>query len=657
MTTDIELLAYAPVEEIRQTLQAVAKRAAGVISLQDCSVALYQPVQDELVTIASSNPQLDLPRTRFRAGEGIAGHVGKTLQSMLIPDTTRDSRFLDLGSRPIASVLCVPILADRGLMGIITAVSPEVNAFSEHDLTLLETIAAMASVSISQLVHAHRLRVLNDFGQQLLASTSVEQSLRLLHDSLRTLMPLDLLQLQHAVSELGPALAWNGELVSSDNPLLKINAMDMLMPRVVSADELAEQLAVAADALTCRSYMLLPLRTTAETLGYLVIGSIRANAYGPQHLEVLETLSGEFALWLWNQHLYQRVVAQSERVAAVFRNSSNAIIMLEDGIITQMNAAAERLFGVSETAGVGRHSEDVLRIPAATEPPTDAPFTTRLDTPSGTREVEILLSANVGGAGNSSIFTVRDVTAERELDRAKAHFISMVSHELRTPLNSVLGFSDILLTGTAGELNEQQREFVGHIRSSSRHLVQLVNDILDLSRLDSGNFRLNRGPLLPGTLATQVVAELSSLARELKVELTTELDRDLPQIHADGRRIEQVLINLIGNALKFSPAGSAVGVRVTLDRDRVSFSVQDSGLGIPEEEWASIFERFYQPLSTPELATQGTGLGLTIAKYLVEEHGGEIWLESAVGVGSTFYFSLPVRVSVDSPTPGDATSV
>ncbi len=657
MTTDIEFLTYAPVDELRQTLRAIAERAAGVISLQDCSVALYQPVQDELVTIASSNPQLDLPRTRFRAGEGIAGHVGKTLQSVLIPDATHDPRFLDLGSRPIASVLCVPILADRRLMGIITAVSPEVNAFSEQDLTLLETIAAMASVSISQLVHAHRLRVLNDLGQHLLASANAEQSFQLLHASLLTLMPLDLLYLQHAVSELGPALEWTSELVDSENAVLGVNAMDMRLPRVATAEELAEQLEVAVDTLPCRSYMLLPLRTAGDTLGRLVIGSRRANAYGPQHLEVLETLSGELALWLWNQHLYQRVVAQSKRLDAVFRHSSNAIIMLEDDIITHMNPVAERLFGIPETAGVGRPCEEVLCIRAPTERPTEAAFTARLETPSGMREVEILLSANVGGPGNSSIITVRDVTAERELDRAKAHFISMVSHELRTPLNSVLGFSGILLAGTAGELNEQQQEFVGHIKSSSRHLVQLVNDILDLSRLDAGHFRLSRGPLLPGTLATQVVAEMSALARESNVSLTIKLEPCLPQIDADGRRIEQVLINLIGNALKFSPAGSEVCVRVTSERDHVCFSVRDSGPGIPEEEWPSIFERFYQPPSTPELATQGTGLGLTIAKHLVEEHGGKIWLESAVGQGSTFYFSLPVHGSLCSPKPGDVTSV
>ncbi len=290
MTTDIELLAYAPIEELRQTLQQIALRAARVIALQDCSVALYQPVQDELVTIASSNPQLDLPRTRFRVGEGIAGYVGKTLQPVVIPDASHDPRFLDLGSRPIVSVLCVPIKADHKLMGIITAVSPEVDAFSERDMGMLETIAAMASVSISQLVQAHRLRVLNEIGQQLLDCKSLDESFLLLRGGLLTLIPMDLLQLRLIGAEHTCPLEWHTENVGSLGLLPDLKVMGTELPSLISAEELAERADIDPAAMPCRSYMILPLQATGDSLGFLFAGSRRVSAYGPEHLKVMETL-------------------------------------------------------------------------------------------------------------------------------------------------------------------------------------------------------------------------------------------------------------------------------------------------------------------------------------------------------------------------------
>jgi signal transduction histidine kinase len=218
----------------------------------------------------------------------------------------------------------------------------------------------------------------------------------------------------------------------------------------------------------------------------------------------------------------------------------------------------------------------------------------------------------------------------------------MVSHELRTPLNSVLGFADILLTGSPGGLNETQCEFLGHISSSSRHLVQLVNDILDLSRMDTGHFTLSLGPMIPGLPARQVVSALSSLAPEAEVELSAEIEPGVPLVRADGRRVEQVLINLVGNALRFTPAGGSVHIAVFADETGVVYRVADTGPGIAPEEHEKIWERFYQPTVAPRLATKGSGLGLTIARSLVEAHGGEIWMESEPGKGSAFSFRLPL---------------
>lgn len=329
---------------------------------------------------------------------------------------------------------------------------------------------------------------------------------------------------------------------------------------------------------------------------------------------------------------------EGDPLEALFHQSVDAIVMVRDGYITGFNPAAARLLGVHEE-DVGRvELESVIRLAPLEDPEAERQLYA-LRTPSGTREVDTQV-VELGGA--SKIITLRDLTRQRELDRAKASFISMVSHELRTPLNSILGFSDVLLSGAAGPTSPIHAEFLGHIHASASHLVQIVNDILDLSRIDGGRFTLEKGPLTPGIPVQQVVDGLGGLAREAQVTLMAEVPDALPLVRADGRRVQQVLINLVGNAIRCTPPGGSVRIAVSTEADRIVYAVTDTGAGIPAEEHERIWERFYQRATTPHLATKGSGLGLTIARSLVEAHGGEIWLWSAPGEGSTFSFSLPL---------------
>lgn len=642
-TSEVELLAHTPLDELRRALEEIALKAARVMDGRDCSVALYQPAQDHLITLANSNPALDTPRARFKLGQGIAGVVGQSLQPLVVPDIAREARFLSLGARDICSMISVPIVgAGSQLLGVITAVSADTNSFAERELMLLGTIADMAALSIVQLVHAHRLQVLNYLGQQLLAATSTEQGFNLLRDSLLTLIPLDLLYLQEAGKEQYPALQWCSPMAVPLHAPKDFSSAAPEGPRLLTVQEAHDLLDQNATAACCGSWLVLPLTASGELLGHLIAGTVRSGAYKTDQIKTLETIGSQMALWMKNQRLYERARAQGERLEAVFGSSSDAILMLSDQVVTRINPAATVLLGLREEECVGRHKDDLLRLLPVDDLLSEDAHLYGIETATGVREIEMFSSAVAVDGVKRTIITLRDITEQRQLDRVKAGFISMVSHELRTPLNSVLGFSDILLTGAAGSINEDQREFLGHIKSSSRHLVQLVNDILDLSRIDAGHFRLNVGPLLPGMLVRQVVAELSGLAGAAQVDLLSEVAPGLPPIQGDARRIEQVLINLVGNALKFTPQGGTVRVRVGAECDHLLFSVLDNGAGIHEEEREKIFERFYQPATTPGLATKGSGLGLTIAKHLVEQHQGRIWLESEVGVGSAFHFSLPI---------------
>jgi two-component system sensor histidine kinase ChiS len=229
-----------------------------------------------------------------------------------------------------------------------------------------------------------------------------------------------------------------------------------------------------------------------------------------------------------------------------------------------------------------------------------------------------------------------------ELDRMKDTFLSMITHELRTPMTAMIGLAENLEAGVYGPLNETQTENLRKIIESGGRLRQLVNDLLDLSKMESGMMRLQREPLDPRTLVEAVLYQLEALAAVSAVKLVNRVSYDLPEVDCDGQRIEQVLTNLISNALKFTPPAGTVTLTATIQEQFVVFTVADTGCGIPLEAQAHIFDKFIQLHPNRDDRTKGTGLGLAIVRHLVELHGGTVGVESEVGQGSRFSFSLPV---------------
>jgi two-component system sensor histidine kinase/response regulator len=241
-------------------------------------------------------------------------------------------------------------------------------------------------------------------------------------------------------------------------------------------------------------------------------------------------------------------------------------------------------------------------------------------------------------------------TANRELERrghelerateGKSRFFASVSHDLRTPLNAIIGFSDLLAQETAGQLNDKQKRFVQHVGNGGRFLLQLINDILDLSKLESGQLELNREEFLVEAAVPEVLSSLTPLATAKKIELQSAIEPDL-RVNADALRFKQVLYNLLSNAIKFTPEGGAVQVQASRNGSYARLSVTDTGVGIGPEDQAVIFDEFRQ-VGEESAKKEGTGLGLAIAKRLIEQHGGEIGVESEVGKGSRFTFTLPL---------------
>ena len=245
-------------------------------------------------------------------------------------------------------------------------------------------------------------------------------------------------------------------------------------------------------------------------------------------------------------------------------------------------------------------------------------------------------------------------------NKAKSEFLANMSHELRTPLNAIIGFSEVLRDKLCGDLNEEQMDFVMDIHSSGNHLLQMINDILDLSKVESGKLELKYEEFEIGKAVNAVLITLKGLANKKSLAIETILHNPVDRLFADPVKFKQILYNLLSNAIKFTPENGKITVHTTSlrkEKDCIEVKVTDTGIGIAPEDYPKIFVEFSQADSSHSRKYEGTGLGLALTKKLVEMHGGKIGFESKVGVGSTFYFTLPANISARSDKEKEGVSL
>jgi PAS domain S-box-containing protein len=381
------------------------------------------------------------------------------------------------------------------------------------------------------------------------------------------------------------------------------------------------------------------------------------------------------------------------RFREILEAAPDAIIGVDrEGRILLLNLVTEKLFGYKREELLGQTVDilvpDALRAGHAQhrahywEHPVIRPMGSGLALHGRRKDgsslpVEISLSPVTSEDGFRVMAVIRDISERRqtedrlremqqtyarelesrnrEVERAnqlKSEFLASMSHELRTPLHTIIGFSELLAEELEGPLNEKQRRFIDHIHTDSLHLLALINDILDISKIESGRLSLSREAFdITGT----VEETLSSIRPQgIAKAITIETNLSIPvPIYADRLRIKQVLFNLLSNALKFTPEGGKVAVEAALRNGFIEISVSDTGIGIPKDQHEAVFDKFYQVGATTKGVREGTGLGLAISKALVEEHGGRIWLESEPGRGSRFTFTIALeKIHEDSADSG-----
>ena len=432
---------------------------------------------------------------------------------------------------------------------------------------------------------------------------------------------------------------------------------------------------------------------------YGVLSLKRVSPFSSEELRLVRNLSNMAAAAVENVELFHKVRTDQQQLRAILSSSSDGIALLGvNACFIEANAAFGRIFGIDTEQIAGMECMELLGCETDCDEENDTGFS---HGQSGQQEQQgiqgqqghtacrslcmvhhalqqeepvpyIELDLTIQGVSRSvglsltpvstmsqpvCLMMARDVTAIRDATRMKANFVSMITHELRSPLNAINGYLDLTLSGVAGEPNEQMREFLMRARSGSETLYALIEDLLLVTRADAGHLRMSREVIDLQDIIRDAVEELELTAQDRGIHLNVEIDEHFPQLYADPVRLQQVLRNLVSNALRFTSSGGSVTVAATLDylangtsdtddRDvRIAIlTVRDTGTGIALEHQQRIFDRFYQ---VPQQATRttGQGLGLSVVKMIVEAHGGSITVQSVPGQGSTFTCMLPCVLS------------
>jgi PAS domain S-box-containing protein len=426
-----------------------------------------------------------------------------------------------------------------------------------------------------------------------------------------------------------------------------------------------------------RSAIAVPLMMGDEVLGALLLFHRKADHFTNDQLELAQATAKQITVAINNAQLFRLIRDQAERLGDMLRTQhvetsrSQAILeAVADGVlvtdvsgkITLFNASAEQILGLDRDRILGQSLDHfiglfgkaaqswMLTIRTWSEDPTTyEPGDTYAEqiVLDNRRVVSVHLSPvrlRNDFLGTVSIF--RDITHQVEVDRLKSEFVATVSHELRTPMTSIKGYVEILLMGAAGDMSPQQVHFLEIVRSNTERLAVLVNDLLDVSRIEAGRVILSMQAVDLREVTEDVITTISRRMQEENRPMNIEMDipPDLPRVWGDPERVRQILDNLVENSYQYTDEGGTIRLRMHPEGEMMQIDVIDNGIGIDPDEQKRVFERFYRGEDPLVLATSGTGLGLSIVNYLVEMHNGRIWLESngVRGDGSVFSFTLPL---------------
>jgi PAS domain S-box-containing protein len=680
--------------EISKLLHALLERAVGLLGVTGGELAVFDEEGGNLLIAASHNMGSDAVGSRMQLGEGAMGRVAQTHEPLVIPSYQEWSlRSAQYTRDTVQSVVAAPLLIGSRLVGVIAAVhSDPVRGVGQEDLRLLELFAPQAAVAIenARLFSAERKRAEE---QRALLDTMADLAGqldlgRLLQDLLkRSVRLLDVTGAELAIyqEEVGDLLIAASHQMGADSVGTRMAPGDGAMGRVAETHEAIVIPDYPAWEGRSEKYvdgrvqtaMAAPLMIADRLLGVIaVVHSSPERRFGDADLQLLGLFATQAAIAVENARLFTAARHREQYFEDLVQNNPVAIVTLDLNFdITSCNPAFEELFGWSKEEVLGQNLDQLVCDEDSVDEAasyTDHAYSGMVARGMAKRrrrdgtlvDVELAgVPVMVDGEQVGIMGLYHDITdllkAQGDADaanRAKSNFLANMSHELRTPLNAILGYSEMLAEEADEDGNDGYIADLNKIHTAGKHLLALINDVLDLSKIEAGKTELYLETFEVGQMVEDVIDTIRPLVEKQGNTFEVECPESVAGMHSDLTKIRQILLNLLSNANKFTEGGT-VSLAVTReggdDGDWLTFRVRDTGIGMTPAQLERVFEAFTQAEASTTRNYGGTGLGLAITRRFSHMLGGDVGAESWEGEGSLFTLRLPARAPVASPSEAD----
>ncbi|MBN1485153.1 MAG: GAF domain-containing protein [Chloroflexia bacterium] len=685
--------------ELDAVLDTVLDAVTATIGFSYAVISLVDEEAEEVRAVRGlgvSEEQVSQSRHSLDS-EDIMADIVRTGRTEVIDgwDERFDREMFDLYGHADLVRVFAPLMARGKVVGLIEAGYPRTvrAAITQDDIEVLQTFLAQASIAIDNAVlfaeirrfteelehmvesrtqelqdEKNRLEALHTITTELASSLDLDEILLKTVDlaSMATGRSLGMILLRDPASGdlVCRAMLDEGNILRPGRQVISLESAGALR-RVLEGQE-----ALCLDNVEenppeeglpplpagTRSIAAVPLVAADAVHGVIVLTHSQPAFFDEDQMRLLSTLGSEVSTAIHNAELYSYINDQALRLAEMLQfqqeeaSKSRAILQsIADGVIVVdreeqlilANQAAAEILEIPRDELEAKYMRDLpgLFLPGGVLAQEYRRFELEEN-----RYLNVILADVVTNLGEhlGTVYVLRDITREVEADRTKSEFVSTVSHELRTPLTSIKGYVDLILLGSVGEITPMQQKFLDVVRSNANRLVDLINDLLDISRIETGRMALNPEWVSVFDLVEEVIEAARMELERKQLELSVEVPADLPMVQADRKRVLQVLNNLVSNAYKYTREGGQVQVKVQCTNGYVQVDVSDTGVGISDADLKRLFNRFFRADNPLRDEVGGTGLGLAISKSFVEMHGGEMWVESELDVGSTFSFTLPL---------------
>jgi len=578
----------------------------------------------------------------------------------------------------------IPLYVQADLIGVF-AVGPRADQtpFSADDRIALTTLANQTAVAVENArLYATEQRRLNEslilldiaeavgstldltqvlklIAQRTAEATGVHRcSIFLLDEQQRTVMPL---MSQFASGSIDGQQWARFQSEMYRMALERVPALNAVVrdrqPLILSGEDIERLPEEWVQPFEVQSLAVIPLISRDRVIGAMVLDHIDpGRRFEQEQINLAMTIGSHAAAAIENARLYEQTIEEKARTDVVLRETFGGFVVVDESLrIVSMNPGAEQISGYQAQTVRGRPLAEVFgpQLTAAGGAVARAvesgqkvpPQETTLAAKQGEKDILLGVTPLIGPGHTLSqyLLSFADVSKLKEVDRLKSNIVANVSHELRTPLSSIKAYTELLLLGAEADNPALRQEWLAVIDRESDRLASLINNLLELSRLESEYLDLKKMPLQLDAVVAEVVATLSVQAEKRAIQIEQTMQPNLPPLVAEVGLIRSIVRNLLSNAIKFSHEGGRVRVTVGQDGESITLAVQDEGIGIPEEAIPHLFTKFYRVQSAETAGMQGTGLGLALAKEAVEVHGGHIEVRSKVGQGTVFTVTIPLR--------------